>query len=184
MTSKKYDFDQKVALVTGSSSGIGAAAVLQFARCNARVVVNGLVAEDVESVSKQVEEITGTKPLSFTGDLTDEAFATEVVESTVKTYGQIDILVNNAGIAILGSKFGVPDLMDRYDKIMSINLRLPFLMTQLCLPYLESTKGCIVNTSSVAAYSSFVNILFLFSTKVFSQFVFIRTQFIVLQKLA
>ena len=151
MTSKKYDFDQKVALVTGSSSGIGAATVLQFARCNARVVVNGLVAEDVESVSKQVEEITGTKPLSFTGDLTDEAFATEVVESTVKTYGQIDILVNNAGCVPMKANFGSETIISDYDRAMNVNLRVPFFVTNLCMDHLEKTKGCIVNIGSVSA---------------------------------
>ena len=156
MTSKKYDFNQKVALVTGCSTGIGAATVLQFARCNARVVVNGLVADDVESVSKQVEEITGTKPLSFTGDLTNDDFAKEVVESTVKTYGQIDILVNNAGIFLLGCNFGSESIIENFDKIIKVNLRLPFVMTHLCLPYLEKTKGCIVNIGSVAAFRPWV----------------------------
>ena len=158
MTSKKYDFNQKVALVTGCSSGIGAATVLQFARCNARVVVNGLIAEDVESVSKQVEEITGTKPLSLTGDLTNDEFVKELVDATVKTYGQIDILVNNAGIFKRNCNFGSPLLMENYDKVMNVQLRLPFLITNLCVPHLEKTKGCVVNNGSIAAYVPFVRI--------------------------
>src|SRR5690606_25272895 len=97
MTLKKYDFTGKVALITGSSSGIGAAVAIQFAQCGAKVVITGHVAADVDQMVAQIEKISNEKPLSLVGSLVDDAFAEKLVQETVARYNRIDVLVNNAG---------------------------------------------------------------------------------------
>jgi short-subunit dehydrogenase len=73
-----------------------------------------------------------------------------LVESTVKQFGKIDVLVNNAGA---GSFTNIvdPNLMENYEKVMKIDLRAVVYLTHLTIPYLEKTKGNIINISSAAA---------------------------------
>ena len=93
-------FDQKVVIVTGSSSGIGKSAAIEFARAGARVTVhynsNKTGAEEV------VQEITdlGGEAITVGGDLTEEANVNQLVEQTLTNFGAIDVLVNNAGTLV------------------------------------------------------------------------------------
>lgn len=151
---KKYDFSGKVVLITGSSTGIGAAAALQFVQNGAQVAITGHKQEDVELVCGKIRSITGQNPYSLVGSLTEEGFPERLVQGTLHHYGRLDVLVNNAGICAGGDSFLAPDLMKIYDRIMGLNVRSMFQMIQLCVPHLAQTKGNIVNTSSVAAMTS------------------------------
>ncbi len=71
-----------------------------------------------------------------------------LVETTVKQFGKIDVLVNNAGAGALTS-IVAPNLMETYEKIMKLDLRAVVYLTHLAIPYLEKTKGKIVNISSI-----------------------------------
>lgn len=153
MTSKKYDFIGKVALITGSSSGIGAACALQFAKCGAKVAITGIEAEEVQQMVSQIKALTGEAPFSLVGNLTEDGFPEKLVNATVETYGQLDILINNAGRACAGDSFLNPDFMSKYDLQMDLNIKTVFRMIHLCVPHLSKTKGCIVNTASIASFS-------------------------------
>lgn len=84
MTSKKYDFTGKVALLTGSSGGIGGAVALQFAQCGAQVVITGHLQGDVDAMVSKITQITGQAPLALVGDITQDSFAEKLVNETVR----------------------------------------------------------------------------------------------------
>ena len=148
----RFNFAKKVALITGSSSGIGAAAAKQFAESGAKVVITGHEQEGVERMVKKIEQISGEKPLSLVGDITDDLFAEHLVNETVSRYGQIDVLFNNAGSGCVDGTFNDPQLMDKYDLMMNLNVRSLVKMTHLCVPHLAKTKGNIVNNGSIAGF--------------------------------
>ena len=102
--------------------------------------------------------------MGFSGDIADPNTCEEIVSKTVDKFGRIDTLVNNAGIFLYGSVRDAP--MDQFDSIFSVNLRPVVLLTKLCLPYLEKTKGSIVNNSSTAGLKSFTNVSYYCMSKV------------------
>ena len=147
---KKYDFTGKVALITGSSSGIGAAIALQFAEYGARVTITGRDSETLKAVGKEIEDKSGHRPLQIHGDFIDQSFANELIEKTITEYGQLDFLVNNAGIGTIGG-LESENFMAEFDKVFAINVRAPVHLIKLAAPHLEKTKGNIINISSIAS---------------------------------
>jgi len=150
--SQVRDFTGKVALVTGSSSGIGAAIVKHFAECGGSVVITGRnqnnvkkVAEECAKLSKQGEKSV----LEVVGDVTKDADLERMIKLTIEKFGKLDILVNNAGVGGFSSSTD-ENLMETYDKIFNTNLRSVMYLTRLAVPYLEKTKGNIINISSIA----------------------------------
>ncbi|XP_046548620.1 uncharacterized oxidoreductase MexAM1_META1p0182-like isoform X1 [Haliotis rubra] len=136
----------KVALVTGSSSGIGAGIATVLAREGAKLSLTGRNEKNLEEVAKNCKTEASDDVLTNVGDITQDAFRKTVVEATRKKFGKIDILVNNAGIT------GISPLQsttkELYDSVMAINVEAPLFLTQLVAPYLIETKGCVVNISS------------------------------------
>ena len=154
-TTKKYNFTGKVALVTGSSSGIGAAIAVQLAKYGAQVTITGRNVADLEEVARTIEKVSsnGVSALALIGDLRqDDSFRAKLVNETVAKFGRLDLLVNNAAEPSL-AKLVTPGtaLLDEFDRIFKLNVRVPVELTQLALPHLEKTKGNIINISSVAA---------------------------------
>ncbi|OTF74309.1 hypothetical protein BLA29_014204, partial [Euroglyphus maynei] len=123
MSSKKYDFSGKVALVTGSSSGIGAAIALQFAQYGAKVTITGRDAAALESVAKQIESETGHQPLQIVGNLLDQSLPGKLIDETVSKYGHLDFLVNNAGGSTPHRYLDDENFMDSFDKVYQLNVR-------------------------------------------------------------
>ncbi|XP_054628532.1 3-oxoacyl-[acyl-carrier-protein] reductase FabG isoform X1 [Dunckerocampus dactyliophorus] len=148
----------KVCLITGASSGIGAGTSVLFAQMGAVLALNG---RDVENLKKVVKECTecgaGAEPLLVPGDLTDEDAVNKTVEDVIAHFGRLDVLVNNAGILAMGG-IETSDLAT-YDKVMNINVRSVYHLTQLCVPHLIKTKGSIVNVSSINGQRSFPGVL-------------------------
>jgi len=148
----------KVALITGSTSGIGREVAVHFARLGARVVVSGRNQERLQQVTSQSDAASpnGNKALPIQADVTSRDSLKNLVDTTVKELGQIDVLVNNAGIAIT-TKRGVFDsnLMSIYDDIMATNAASVLYMCHLAAPHLVKTQGTIVNVSSVAGKKAF-----------------------------
>ncbi|XP_071819077.1 3-oxoacyl-[acyl-carrier-protein] reductase FabG-like [Apostichopus japonicus] len=147
----------KVAIITGASSGIGAATSVLFAKLGAKLTLTGRNVENLEKTKKECEKHASTQPLLITADITKEEDTVNLVKRTVEHYGQLDILVNNAGILKLGS-IETTTLAD-YDIIMNANVRSIFQLTQLAVPHLIKTKGNVVNVSSVNGQRSFANVL-------------------------
>ncbi|XP_062874205.1 3-oxoacyl-[acyl-carrier-protein] reductase FabG [Trichomycterus rosablanca] len=154
---KVISLKDKVALITGASSGIGAGTALLFARLGAQLALNGRDLNNLSKVAKECEECSGNKSLLVPGDLTDEDTVKKTVEETIAHFGQLDVLVNSAGILAMGS-IETTDLA-QYDKVMNVNVRSVYYLTHLCVPHLIKTKGCIVNVSSINGQRSFPGVL-------------------------
>jgi len=151
-SNRKYNFDGLVALVTGSSSGIGEAIALQFAQYGARVTITGRDAAALERVASQIDKVSqGIKPLSIVGNLLDDTLPEKLINETLKHFGRLDILVNNAGGATPNGTFASEQLLEEYDNVMKLNVRSVVQLISLAVPHLEKTQGNIINISSVAA---------------------------------
>ncbi len=85
-------------------------------------------------------------------DLTKQDDAKRLVETTIKQYGKLDVLVNNAGSGVLSS---IKDdkILEEFDKVFNIDVRAVVEMIHLSIPYLEKSKGTIINISSIAGLS-------------------------------
>jgi len=144
-------FEGKVCLVTGSSSGIGEEAALHLAELGGNVVVTGRDEQRIKSVAEKCRKISGGKKvLSIAADLSNDKDVRNLIETTIEEFGRLDVLINNAGVGDL-SYMNDPKIVELYDKIMDLNVRSVFFLTSLAIPYLEKTKGVIINISSIAS---------------------------------
>lgn len=152
-------FSDKVVIITGASSGIGASTALEFAKLNANVVLTGRKKNNLDDVANQCEQASPEKlrPLVVIADMNNEAHVGNIIKSTLDLYKKIDILINNAGILEAGTIESTS--LDQYDQVMNTNVRGPYHLTMLAVPHLIKTKGNIVNVSSVAGLRSFPNVL-------------------------
>lgn len=142
------NFENKVVIITGGSSGIGASIAVEFAKLSAKVVIAGRDADNLKTVAKQCEEVKNIKPLIVKADVTVDSDVERIVSETVKQFGRIDVLVNNAGAGAVAS---ILDGIQIFDKMIATNLRSVYLLTSLAVPHLIKTKGNIINISSIAA---------------------------------
>lgn len=151
-------FTGKVVLITGASSGIGAATAKQFANLGASVALTGRNKENLESVASQCASVSNIpKPFVIPGELTNENDTKRILEATVKHFGQLDVLVNNAGILESGTIENTS--LEQYDRLMNINVRSIYHLSMLAVPHLIKTKGNIVNVSSVNGIRAFPGVL-------------------------
>jgi len=147
---------EKVAIITGASSGIGEATALALAAQGAQVVVVARRGDRLEKVAQQISE-TGGKALQIIADVTDEAQVRQMVDKAQAELGRVDILVNNAGVMLLGPIDGA----DTEDWRRMINLNLLGLMyaTHAVLPLMKAQgEGHIINISSVAGRTASANV--------------------------
>jgi len=145
--------DGKIALVTGSSSGIGEAVALAFAREGAHLVVNYPNASQAQNALEVQTAIAalGRRVTTVQADVAKEEQVRTLIDETLRTYGRIDILVNNAGIASASLVEKMPVTM--WDEMLAVNLRSVFLCTRLVLPIMyQQNSGKIINTASQLAY--------------------------------
>lgn len=147
------NFAGKVVLITGASSGIGAATAKHLAGLGASLALTGRNLENLQGVAKECSP----KPLLITGELTNESDTQAILEKTIAHFGRLDILVNNAGILELGSIENTN--LEQYDRIMNTNVRSIYHLTTLAVPHLIKTKGNIVNVSSVNGLRAFPGVL-------------------------
>ena len=138
----------KVAIVTGSSSGIGKAIALTFAREGARVVVAARRAALCERTVEQIRKDNG-EAMAIVTDVTDERQVDHLITETVHRYGRLDILVNNAGIG--GGGRLAETSTDVFDRVINTNLRGTFFCSRAGFRQMMTTGGgTILNMSSVA----------------------------------
>lgn len=149
------NFAGKVVIVTGASSGIGAATAVFLSKLGARLALTGRNVENLKKVSQDCEKSTSTFVVS--ADLTKESDIEKIVKNTVDHYGQLDVLVNNAGIIETGTIENTS--LAQYDRLMNTNVRSIYYLTMLATPHLIKSKGNIVNVSSVNGIRSFPGVL-------------------------
>ena len=148
----KYDFKDRVVLLTGGGSGIGRETAFQFAKSGAKVVIAGYREESINRTFAELQKISGDSH-AIIADVTkiDDCF--RAVKETIGKFGKIDILINNAGYA-LKNDAGLPPKSveiseENYDYLLDINLKGPFFMIQAAAPYMiEKKYGRIVNLGS------------------------------------
>jgi NADP-dependent 3-hydroxy acid dehydrogenase YdfG len=143
----------QVALITGATSGIGAATARAFLAEGADVVV---VARRDERLRQLAEEAraAGRRCVAVAGDVRQEATAERAVKAATEQLGRLDILVNNAGIGIYKNLDRTS--ADDYDAMMDTNMRSTFLFTRHVVPVLlERRAGMIINVSSMAGVMGF-----------------------------
>ncbi|CAH2092350.1 unnamed protein product [Euphydryas editha] len=138
------DFKNKVVIITGASSGIGAAAKI-FSDAGARVVMVGRNETKLSAVAARC-----SSPFVIRADVAKDNDARRIIDETIEKFGQIDVLVNNAGLTINNDGLLGSDMMQAYDAVMGVNLRAVVHLTTLAAPHLIKTKGNIVNISSIA----------------------------------
>jgi len=139
----------KVAVVTGSSRGIGREIALEFAREGADLVINYLShAEAAQEVAAQVTAL-GRRVLSVQADVSQRSEVHEMFQLAAQALGRIDILVNNAGVNKRGWFEEATD--EDWDWVMEVNLKGPFICCQEVFPFMKAQGGGrIINISSVA----------------------------------
>jgi NADP-dependent 3-hydroxy acid dehydrogenase YdfG len=138
----------KVVLVTGASSGIGAATAMQLAKDGARLALVARDASGLGAVAKEVRSCGG-EPQTFAADVADEQKIRSAVEEVRSSYGRLDILVNSAGVMLLGPI--VNGSTEEWRRMIGINTLGLMYATHAALPYMiEQGGGHIVNISSIA----------------------------------
>ncbi len=149
MNTGKISLDGKVALITGGSRGIGRATALAFADAGANVVVSSRKLPDLELVASEIKA-KGRKTLAIASHVAKPEDSKNLVQKVMAEFGRIDILMNNAGThPYFGPMLKVEEWA--WDVTMNVNLKGPFLLSQMVAPIMkEQGGGCIINTASMA----------------------------------
>lgn len=143
-----FTLQNKVVLITGGTSGIGRALVIQCLAEGAKVATCGRNAAKLA----QLEQECNTKDLFiYTADVSRQEECKALVENTLRDTGKIDVLINNAGIS-MRALFGELENLDVLKKLMDINFWGTVYCSWYALPELEKNKGCVVGISSIAGY--------------------------------
>ncbi len=143
-------FENKVAIITGSTKGIGRATAILMAQEGAKVVITGTTEEAGSEVVSIIKEAGGDAFFQKT-DVTSAEALDALVKAALDHYGKIDILVNNAGIG--GSLANMNQITDaEWDKVLATNLTAAFQIMKLVIPVMENNGGgTIVNVASMAS---------------------------------
>jgi NAD(P)-dependent dehydrogenase (short-subunit alcohol dehydrogenase family) len=137
----------ETALITGGGTGLGRAIALAFAREGASVAVAGRRREPLQEVVREIEQ-GGGKALAIGCDVANAEDATRAVAETAARFGRLTILVNNAGTLHVSTIETIPE--EEWDRVMTVNVKGPFLMSRAALPQLrEAGGGAIVNIGSI-----------------------------------
>lgn len=140
--------ENRVAIITGASKGIGKAIALAFGEAGMKVVATARTTAEIEAVAEQVNQ-AGSEALALTADLSLEADIQRIVGETLAHFGRIDILVNNA--AIIHPHIDLVDFeADLWRQVIDVNLTAVALLTRAVLPgMIENQSGKIINISSI-----------------------------------
>lgn len=143
------EFQDKVILITGASSGIGAETARLFSKLGGKLVLVGRNRERLEKVALEIstdcDSSTSTLPLTIAADVTKDC--PRIIAQTIDHFGRLDVLVNNAGINVEEKVMDAS--MEQFDRVLSTNVRSVIELCKLAVEHLEKTKGNIVNVSSI-----------------------------------
>jgi 3-oxoacyl-[acyl-carrier protein] reductase len=151
---------QPIAIVTGSSRGIGRAIAIELARSGHAVTVN--FARNAEAAEEVVREIRshGGAALATQADVSQAVDRTRLVEQTLAAFGRIDVLVNNAGITSPGRRDLLEATEESWDAVLTTNLKGPFFLSQAVAREMirlmragTTSQGKIINISSISAFA-------------------------------
>ena len=143
------NLENKIAIITGATSGIGWSTALVFAKAGAQVVATGRDFSRGESLLNEMNRLSNKEHLFVQADVTDHGEIKKVIDSTVKKYGTFNILINNAGIAQQGTIETMT--VEEWDKVFNVNVRSIFLFSKYSVPVMrQNGGGSIVNISSTA----------------------------------
>ena len=144
------DLNGKVALVTGSTKGIGLAIAEHMLEAGAKVVISSRTPDDVEAVAERL----GENAVGFPCDVGSPEHCRRLVESTMEHFGRLDILVNNAGLGVFKP---ISELsVEEWQLQIEVNLGGVFYCTKAALPHLSASgDGHVVNIGSLACRNAF-----------------------------
>lgn len=143
------EFNNKVVIVTGATSGIGAACAYAFGKEGARIAITGRNAERLE-VERKILDDAGIEVIAILADAASESDNQKMADEILSKYGRIDILINNAGIS-MRALFQDLDL-DVFKKVMDTNFWGTVYATKYCLPEILKNKGSIIGISSINGF--------------------------------
>lgn len=163
MTIEIFDLKGKIAMVTGSSKGLGEASAVALAKAGADVAVCGRNTVDIERVVARLRAL-GSNAAGFVNDVTQKNVVHESVGAIMAHFGQIDILINNAGTNYRTSVLEYPE--EEWDRIININLKGYYLVTQAVAPQMiKRGYGKVINMSSILGRIAIINQLAYASAK-------------------
>lgn len=140
----------RVALVTGASSGIGEAAALALAEAGAKVAVSARRADRLEALVDKIRSARGDA-IALPADVTDESAATKIVSDTIDHFGRLDILVNSAGVMGAGGVENTTN--DHWQRVMDINVMATLSTCRAAIaPMRDQGGGDIINITSLATF--------------------------------
>jgi NAD(P)-dependent dehydrogenase (short-subunit alcohol dehydrogenase family) len=151
-----YNPPMQTVVVTGASSGIGRAAAIRFGRDGASVLAVGRKAAALHGVAQDVRQ-AGGRCEPFEADVTAGAAPADIVAAAVGAFGALTTVVNAAGVIASGTVENTSDAA--WDEMIDINLRAPFRLMRAAVPHLASSRGSIVNVSSVTGLRAFPGVL-------------------------
>ena len=149
---------ERVALVTGASSGIGRETAFTMAREGARVAITARRVDRLEELADRIRTELDGEVVVLPGDILDPETTASWVEETVAAFGGLDILVNSAGIIATG---GIMDTSDEtWSRLMDVNFHSVLELTRAAIPSIRQRGGgSIVNVSSVCSYRPYPNVM-------------------------
>lgn len=148
--SEPANMQNKVALITGASSGLGRATAQKLAAAGASLFLVGRGAAGLEETVGLLGG-PGERVASLVADLSNADACSVVVSAAVARFGRLDALCNVAGLIYVANTPEMP--REQWDEILATNLTAPFLLAQAAIPHLIETGGAIVNVSSAAAFT-------------------------------
>jgi glucose 1-dehydrogenase len=155
---RNYSNKERVAVVTGSSKGIGKAIAMEFAKARYSIVINARKEEELKQAAEDISKSSvGGKVVSIAGDISQEHVCISLIEGAVKHFGRIDVLVNNAGIG--GESKKIHELTEKdWDEVIDVNLKGTFLCTREAIKNMTKnggdSQGRINNNYSIINISS------------------------------
>jgi len=147
---KIADLAGKVVLITGASTGIGAALARAFAAQGSRVAIHYNSSEEPAKALAEELAGAGAEALLVRGDVTRSADCARIVEETAAHFGRIDGLINNAGL-MLGRVATLEASDEHIQEVIDLNSRSVIAVTRAALPWLEREGGFVIHTTSIAA---------------------------------
>jgi 3-oxoacyl-[acyl-carrier protein] reductase len=143
--------ERKVAIVTGSATGVGAATAQMLAQRGYDLLINYSKSESEARQTQAACEAAGADTLLLRGDVSQDADCRAMAAAAVKRWKRIDALVNNAGTSVFGDA-SAWDALDAqvFQRILGVNTLGVFQMVRACVPHLRDARGAIVNVSSIA----------------------------------